>query len=43
MKALEQNAAARNAAMDGKTAWKTALDALREILRTIPGAEEALE
>lgn len=43
LKALEQNAAARNAAMDGKTAWKTALDALREILRTIPGAEEALE
>ena len=42
LKALEQNAAARNAAMDGKTAWKTALDALREILRTIPGAEGGL-
>lgn len=39
--ALERDGQKRDAQMDGKTAWKTALDALRAILREIPGMEEA--
>ena len=40
--ALEHEAKKRGGQLDGKTAWKTALDALREILASIPGAGEAL-
>lgn len=36
LSALEQNAQKRGSGMDGKTAWKTALDALRGILRELP-------
>ena len=36
--ALERNPQKRGASMDGKTAWHTALTALREILSTIPAA-----
>lgn len=37
--ALEQDAKRRDARVDGKTAWKTALDALRAILSDVPGLE----
>ncbi len=40
--ALEQDAKKRNSALNGKTAWKAALDALRGILREIPEGKEAL-
>lgn len=40
--ALEQNAQHRNSAMDGKSAWKLALDSLKAILTEIPEAKEAL-
>ncbi len=36
--ALERDPQKRSASMDGKTAWHTALTALREILSTIPAA-----
>ncbi len=39
--ALEQNAARRDSALDGKTAWKLALDSLTAILRRIPEGKEA--
>lgn len=39
--ALEKDAKKRGGA-DGKAAWKTALDALRDILEGIPGAREAM-
>lgn len=38
--ALEQDAKRRNSALDGKSAWKTALDALRDILKDIPEVKE---
>lgn len=40
--ALEQDAQKRGAALDGKSAWKLALDSLKEILADIPQAKEAL-
>ncbi len=40
--ALEKDPRKRACALDGKTAWKTALDALLDILREIPEAGEAL-
>lgn len=40
--ALELDAKRRNSQMDGKTAWKTALDALKDILAAIPEAREVL-
>ena len=42
LNALEQEAKERGAKMDGRTAWETALDALRGILAEIPEAKEAL-
>lgn len=39
---LEKNASRRDSAMTPKTAWKLALDSLKDILANIPGAEEAL-
>lgn len=39
---LEQNAQKREASMDGESAWKTALDALKAILLEIPEGKEAL-
>ena len=42
LNALEQEAKERGAKMDGGTAWKTALDALRGILAEIPEAKEVL-
>ncbi len=38
--ALEQDARKRDSALDGKSAWKLALDALRAILRDIPEGKE---
>ena len=40
--ALEQDPQKRGSALDGKSAWKLALDSLKEILRDIPQAKEAL-
>ena len=40
--ALEQDPQKRGSALDGKAAWKLALDALHTILETIPQAKEAL-
>ncbi len=40
--ALEQDAKRRDSQLDGKTAWKTALDALQAILRGIPESGEVL-
>lgn len=40
--ALEQDAKRRDTSMDGKTAWKLALDALTSILSDIPEGKEAL-
>ena len=40
--ALEQDPQKRGSALDGKAAWKLALDALHTILETIPKAKEAL-
>lgn len=40
--ALELDAKRRDSQMDGKTAWKTALDALKDILAAIPEAREVL-
>ena len=40
--ALEQNPQKRGSALDGKSAWKLALDSLKEILAGIPQAKEAL-
>lgn len=40
--ALEQDPQKRGSALDGKSAWKLALDSLKEILAGIPQAKEAL-
>ncbi len=40
--ALEQDAKHRDSRLDGKAAWKVALDALLELLKDIPEAKEAL-
>ena len=40
--ALEQDPQKRGSALDGKSAWKLALDSLQEILAGIPQAKEAL-
>ena len=40
--ALEQDPQKRGSALDGKSAWKLALDSLKEILAGIPRAKEAL-
>ena len=40
--ALEQDPQKRGSALDGKAAWKLALDALHTILETIPQAKEAM-
>ena len=40
--ALEQDPQKRGSALDGKSAWKLALDSLKDILRDIPQAKEAL-
>ena len=40
--ALEQDPQKRGSTLDGKAAWKLALDALHTILETIPQAKEAL-
>ncbi len=40
--ALEQDPQKRGSALDGKSAWKLALDSLQEILAGIPRAKEAL-
>ncbi len=40
--ALERDSSKRDAALDGKTAWKLALDALRAILSETPQGKEAL-
>lgn len=40
--ALEQDPQKRGGTLDGKAAWKLALDSLRGILREIPEAKEAL-
>lgn len=42
LKALEQDARKRDSSLDGKSAWKLALDALRAILKEIPAAEGAV-
>ena len=39
--ALEQDPQKRGSALDGKSAWKLALDSLKEILAGIPQAKEA--
>ena len=39
---LEQDPQKRGSALDGKSAWKLALDSLKEILAGIPQAKEAL-
>lgn len=41
LQALEQDVKKRGGGLDGKSAWKIALDALREILARIPAAQEA--
>ncbi len=38
--ALEQNAVRRDSHLDGKTAWKTALEALKAILRELPEGKD---
>lgn len=38
--ALEQNAKKRDSALDGKSAWKLALDSLLDILRELPEGKE---
>lgn len=40
--ALEKDPAKRDSGMDGKTAWKLALDSLRDLLSAIPAAKETL-
>ena len=40
--ALEQHAQRRDSALDGKAAWRLALDSLKAILEEIPQAREAL-
>lgn len=40
--ALEKDPAKREGVLDGKSAWKLALNALREILEGIPAAKEAM-
>ena len=40
--ALEQEAKQRNSTLDGKSAWKLALTALRELLSEIPEAKELM-
>ena len=40
--ALEHDPQKRGSALDGKSAWKLALDSLKEILSAIPQAKEAL-
>ena len=40
--ALEHDPQKRGSALDGKSAWKLALDSLKEILAAIPQAKEAL-
>lgn len=42
LSALEQDPQKRGSALDGKSAWKLALDSLKEILAGIPQAKEAL-
>lgn len=42
LKALEQDPAKRDSALDGKAAWKLSLDSLRSILSAIPEGKEAL-
>lgn len=43
LSALEQDAKHRETALDGKSAWKLALDSLRALLAEIPGAREAAQ